>query len=345
VNKEVSLTIDGQSISVPEGTTVLEAALDSGIYIPHLCYHPDLEPVGVCRVCMVEIGGRMTISCKTPVQDGMKVITDSPAINRVRKTAVELLLANYHRDCATCDKNSVCELQRVARYVGVDPEDLDHLRPPDSSKGIDTSNPFFDRDLDKCILCGICVRTCREITGVSVIDFINRGYKTTIGTFEDQPLKESPCGSCGECVVRCPVGALTPKEQEEPSREVLTTCSYCGCGCGIYLGVRGDRVVSARGDIDNPASLGRLCVKGRYGYGFVNSEDRLTKPLIKKNGEFEEVSWDEALEYTASRLSEHKGDETAVLSSAKCTNEENYIIQKFTRAVMETNNVDHCARL
>ena len=208
---------------------------------------------------------------------------------------------------------------------------------------LDDSNPFFDRDLKKCILCGICVRTCNEILGVKAIDFGFRGYESKITTFADKPLIDSNCVSCGECVVACPVGALVPKETLKPAREVKTVCPYCGVGCNIHLGVRGDQVINARGDIDNSVNKGNLCVKGRYGYKFINHPDRLSKPLIKRNNMFEEVEWEEALDYVVQKFSEYKSNEFAAISSARCLNEDNYVVQKFTRAVMGTNNVDNCA--
>jgi len=343
---KVTLTIDGIAITADEGMTVLEAALENGIYIPHLCYHPDLEPVGVCRLCMVEIEGRgLTISCRSPVEEGMVVKTDSPDINKVRKITAELLIINHHADCLTCDKNTQCKLQEVANYIGIEEERLESLRRPTEIFAVDSSNPFFIRDPNRCILCGICVRTCEEIQGVSAIDFAFRGYQTTISTFADKPLVESVCESCGECVVRCPTGALRVRESRQPAREVSTICPYCGCGCGIYLGVRGDKVVSARGSIDSPVGKGNLCVKGRFGYSFINHPERLIQPLMRKNDKFAEVPWDEVLELTAKKFAQYKPENFAVLSSAKCTNEENYLIQKFARAVIGTNNVDHCARL
>jgi len=190
----------------------------------------------------------------------------------------------------------------------------------------------------------VYARTCRELLGVNAVDFGFRGYESKITTFADKPLVESNCVSCGECVVACPVGALVPKETSKPAREVKTVCPYCGVGCNIYLGVRGDQVISARGDADNSVNKGNLCVKGRYGFKFINHPDRLTKPLIKRNNKFEEVEWDEALDYVALRLSEYKPEEFAAISSARCPNEDNYAVQKFTRAVMGTNNADNCAR-
>lgn len=343
---KVTLIIDGQKITADKDMTVLEAALENGIYIPHLCYHPDLEPVGVCRLCIVEIEGRpMTTSCNTPVETGMVVRTDTPEINLIRRTAVELLIVNHDGDCLQCPKNMECELQRVANYVGIDEERLRRLRRTTRKLPIDTSNPFFNHDPNKCILCGICVRTCEQIQGVSAIDFAFRGYSAVVSPFGNGALAESVCESCGECMVRCPVGALTPKTSQQPSHEVKTVCTYCGCGCGIYLGVRGDRIVSVHGDDDCPINSGTLCVKGRFGYDFINSPERLTAPLIKRNGKFVEAEWDEALDFVAGKLADYRGDQFATISSAKCTNEENYVIQKFTRGVMGTNNIDHCARL
>jgi formate dehydrogenase major subunit len=342
----VKITIDGIDIYANPGTTVLDAALENGIYIPHLCHHPDLEPVGACRLCGVEINGeRMTMSCLTPVQESMQVCTESPTINATRQIAMELLIANHHMDCLACAAALDCELLRIANYIGIDETRLARLSRPSVLLPVDDSNPFFRFDPNKCIVCGICVRTCEEIQGVRALDFIHRGFDTVIGTFGNQPFAESVCESCGECVVRCPVGALTPKHYELPVREVQTTCVYCGVGCGIYLGIKGNRIVSVRGDRERPSNMGQLCVKGRYGFKFISHPARLTTPLIKRNGTFEEATWDEALDLVVEKFSQYKGDSFASFASAKCTNEENYLIQKFTRAVMGTNNVDHCARL
>ncbi len=343
---KVTLTIDGQKVVADKDMTVLEAALENGIYIPHLCYHPDLEPVGVCRLCMVEIEGRpMTTSCNTPVAGGMIVKTDTPEISKIRQAAVELLIVNHDGECLQCAKDMQCELQKVSNYVGISDARLKRLRRTIRKLPVDTSNPFFNRDPNKCILCGICVRTCEQLQGVSAIDFAFRGYSAVVSPFGNGALAESICESCGECMVRCPVGALTPKTSQQPSHEAKTVCTYCGCGCGIYLGIRGDRIVSVHGDEDCCINHGTLCVKGRFGYEFINSPERLTTPLIKHNGKFVEAEWDEALDFVAGKLADYKGDRFATISSAKCTNEENYVIQKFTRGVMGTNNIDHCARL
>ncbi len=343
--ESVKLTIDGCSVEVPKGTTILEAALANGIYIPHLCFHPEVRAVGVCRLCLVEIEKRgNAVACKTPVEPGMVVRTETPAIRDTRRVAVELLLVNHHGDCLTCAKSGDCKLQDVARYVGARPEAVARMRRPAPAFTIDDSNPFFTRDMNKCVLCGICVRTCEEIVGADAIDFAFRGYSSVIATFGNKPLAESKCEACGECLVRCPVGALAPKKARTPAHEVKTVCSYCGCGCGIYLGVRGNQVVGVRADPASPVSLGSLCVKGRFGYEYVNHPDRLTRPLIRRDGVLQEASWDEALELVATKLAEHRG-KFAALASAKCTNEDNYVLQKFTRGVMATNNVDHCARI
>ena len=345
--KRVSFTIDGLTVSVPEGTSVLNAALENEIYIPHLCHHPDLTAVGVCRMCGVEIEGRrgVVMSCVTEAAEGMVVVTESTDVNESRRMAMELLLADHVGDCKTCAQNNQCELQRASAFVGIDDERMARLRRPTELLPIDDSNPFFSFDPNKCILCGICVRTCDEIVGVNAIDFVQRGYRTQIGSFGGRAWVESTCESCGECIIRCPVGSLTPKQALPPAREVQTTCTYCGVGCGIYLGMRGNRVVSVRGDRERPSNWGRLCVKGRYGFEFINHPNRLTTPLIKKNGDFVEASWDEALDLVAEKFAQAKGDRFAALCSAKATNEDNYLMQKFTRTVMGTNSIDHCARL
>ncbi len=342
----VRLHIDGTEISATDGTTVLEAALAQGIYIPHLCHHPDLKPVGVCRLCMVEIEGRgLTLACMTPVADGMRIRTESPEIRLVRQMVVELLIANHYPDCLACSKNQLCQLQQVASYVGIDTQRLARLRRPERRFAVDRSNPFFDYDPNQCILCGICVRTCDEIVGVHALDYAFRGFATVVVPFEGRPIAQSACVSCGECVVRCPVGALVPKHFEVPAREVKTVCPYCGVGCTVYMGVRGNRIASCRADRESPVNHGRLCVKGRFGYQFVNHPDRLKKPLVRQGERFVEYSWEEALERVAEGFRRYRGDQIAVLASAKLTNEENYLLQKFARVCLGTNNIDHCARL
>ena len=360
----VRLTINGRQVTTRKGATVLEAALEAGIYIPKLCYDPDLKPYGGCRLCVVEIEEMrgLVSSCTTPATEGMVVHTDTPRVNQSRRITMELISASHHGDCLACAKSQDCELLKIARYLGIEQEHIDRLRKSVQLLPVDTSHPAFIRDLNKCILCAKCVRACHEVVCHDVIDIAFRGNSARIATFGDKPIAESICKSCGECVVRCPTGALVPKWEKPPTEEVKTICPYCGVGCSIYLGVRDNKVVCVRGDPDGPANRGSLCVKGRWGYDFLSHPERLTTPLIRLPGVarkashdgrvqeiFREASWDEALELTAKRLLELKqdygSDSIAALSSAKCTNEDNYVMQKFVRAVIGTNNVDHCARL
>jgi len=343
--ENISLTINGRPVTAQKGQTVLEAALASGIYIPTLCYYPDLKPYGGCRLCIVEIEGMrgFPTSCTTPAVDGMKIFTETEAVNHVRRTAVELLIAEHPSDCLTCSADQRCELQKVAAYLGI--KELRLPRRP-TSFSIDSSNPFFNIDRNKCILCGRCTRTCNEITCVGAIDLINRGASSRISTFDDIPIFESVCQSCGECVARCPVGALSPKKALPATSEVASTCPYCGTGCSLFLGVRDDKIVSVRGNPSGPANKGNLCVKGRFGIAdFVHSPARLKTPLIKKNGKLEPATWDEALDLIARNLVSYPPSEVAVVSSSRATNEANYVAQKLARAVLHTNNVDNCARV
>ncbi len=348
---------------VPKGLTVLQAAQRAEIYVPTLCYDPDLIPYGACRLCIVQIEGMrgFPISCTTAAQDAMVVQTETEEIQRVRKMIVELAIADHPYECLVCDKSEKCDLLKVARYVGVDKDLTTRLRRSPLSKPMDTSNPAFDHDPNKCILCGKCVRVCHEIVGLGAIDFAFRGYSTRISPFGGKPLVQSVCQSCGECVERCPTGALIPKHVLAPEKEIETTCPYCGVGCSIYLGVRAGKIVRVRGNERSPVNQGGLCVKGRYGLDFVNHPDRLTHPLIRReevpkdvsqseiSQVFRKADWEEALDRVAQRiastLDRHGPDAIGVLSSAKCTNEDNYVIQKFARVVLGTNNVDHCARL
>jgi formate dehydrogenase alpha subunit len=342
--EKVKLIIDGLEITAQERKTVLEAALENGIYIPHLCHHPDLKPAGICRVCLVEVNGQMLVSCRTPAEDGMVVKTTGPVVDKVRRVAVELLVADHHADCLACGKNNDCKLQEITRYVGVASNRLEELKARELQP-VDDSHPFIIRDHNKCVLCGICVRTCDEVQGAGAINFAFRGYAARISTFGDKPLRESTCESCGECMVRCPVGALLPRGFEQPAREVKTVCPYCGTGCGIILGARGNKVVSARGNPEQTTNRGRLCVKGRFGWSFINSQERLTKPLIKKEGKFVEAGWEEALNLIVEKFSRYRGEEAAVFGSPKTSNEEIYLASKFARVVMGTNNIANVAHL
>ena len=364
--KNIRLTIDGQEFCVPAGATVLEAARKAGIYVPTLCHDPHLKPYGACRLCIVQIDGLrgLPTACTTPVQEGMVVVTETEEIQRIRRGIVELAIADHPSDCLTCFKSNECELLSVARYLGVENQSIDRLRRPAKAVPLDISNAAFDFDPNKCILCGKCIRVCDEIQGLGAIDFAGRGYHARVSTFAGKRWADSICQTCGECVERCPTGALIPKNLVTPQREVKTLCPFCGVGCTIHVGIRGNRIVKARGDVESPISQGGLCVKGRFGLDFVNHSERLTHPLIRKEGVprsiraeavtdisdiFRKATWDEALDLVAQRLKEIRdtegGGALGVLSSAKCTNEENYLLQKFARAVLATHNVDHCARL
>lgn len=361
----VRLTIDGRTIVVEEGTTVLDAAKELGIQIPTLCHHPKLTPFGGCRLCIVGIKGmqRPVTSCTTPVNKDMEVTTTSPEIERMRKTVMELILSDHPYECMTCERAGDCTLQELAYFYGIKENRLKGERRIYTTRD---GNPFIERELEKCIMCGKCVRVCDEVQGVVAIDYGYRGFNSKIITpFE----KDLDCEFCGQCVSVCPTGALTGKTWKQKGRqkgvrEFYTTCSYCGCGCSLTLHVRGNEVVRVSSKEDT-INEGWLCVKGRFSYNFINSPDRLTKPLIriapKESGQgnselltpsselFREASWDEALDYIADRFKsikdKHGPDAIGGLSSARCTNEENYLFQKFIRAVIGTNNIDHCARL
>lgn len=352
--------IDGKTIDVPEGTSVLDAARMLDIPIPTLCHHPKLTPFGGCRLCLVEIRGipRPVTSCTTPVSEGMEVLTSTPLIEGLRKTVLELILSDHPNDCMICEKAGDCTLQELAYFYGLRENSFNGERRRYTKRD---GNPFIERDLEKCILCGRCVKVCDEVQGVGAIDFGYRGFSSKICTpFE----KDLDCEFCGQCVAVCPTGALTGKQwafkgRQKDVREVDTVCPFCGVGCNITLNVRRNEIIRVTSKEDT-LNEGWLCVKGRFGYKFVNSPDRLKRPLIrigpkeivdieKASQYFREATWDEALDLIASRLKEIKEaygpDSIGGLSSARCTNEDNYLFQKFMRAVIGTNNVDHCARL
>lgn len=360
----VSLNINGKQIKAREGASILEAAREALIYIPTLCHDDDLAPYGACRLCVVDIEGfrNLVTSCTTKVNEGMVVNTNSEKVNESRKISMELIIANHQENCLSCQKNQDCDLQKIARYLGIDFERYNRLRKKTEVLPIDRSHPALELNPNKCILCARCVRACHEITCVGAIDLAFRGDDTRVAPFGNKEMVESTCESCGECISRCPTGALMARNEEQPSYSVKTICPYCGVGCSFYLGIRDNRVVSVRGDKESPVNKGGLCVKGRFGYDFINHTERLTKPLIRKDGVsknvdpeatvadmFREATWEEAIELVAENLSKIKKtngpDSIGFLSSAKFTNEENYVMQKFARAVVGTNNVDHCARL
>ena len=343
------LIIDGRAIEAPENTTILIAARSAGITIPTLCYHPRLTPFGGCRLCIVEVKGmpRPVTSCTTTVSEGMEILTSSPYIEDLRKNVLSLILSDHPNDCMICEKAGSCKLQDLAYVYGVRENEFAGVRRVYEKRD---GNPFIERDPEKCILCGRCVKICDEVQGVEAIDFGYRGFNSKICTSYEEDLN---CEFCGQCVSVCPTGALSGKLWDRKGRlsdqtEVDTVCPYCGTGCNITVHVKRNEIVKITSK-DRTWNEGLLCVKGRFGYRYVNSPDRLKKPLIKKNGEHKDASWNEALDHIAARLSDikqkHGPDSICGLSSARCTNEENYAFQKLIRAGIGTNNVDHCARL
>lgn len=349
-NKEgsVRITLNGITAEVPTGTTILEAARRIGVYIPALCHHPKISSSGACRICLVEIGGVPITSCTTIAEEGMEIITNSPYIESLRRDIIDLILSDHPYDCMVCQKTGECELQELAYKYGIrDPIFHGERRRYTKRDG----NPFIERNMEKCILCGRCIKICDEVQGVSAIDFAYKGFDTKVCPPFERDLN---CEFCGQCVMVCPTGALLGKSwigqgRYWKIRQVDTTCPFCGTGCNITLHIADNRVVRVTSREDNTLNKGLLCVKGRFGYEFIASPDRLTTPLIRKDGSLQPATWEEALEYAASRLKAirdtHGPDAIAGLSSARCTTEDNYLFQKFIRAVVGTNNVDHCARL
>ena len=347
----VHVTIDGNRYEVEVDKTILQVCREVGIEIPTLCHDERLAPYGACRMCLVEVEGgkNLVTSCTTKVRDGMVVYTNSSKVMNGRRDVLDLLLSNHPMECLTCEKSGNCKLQDYAYEYGlVDGTYIGEKR----SKEKDDSNHFYSYDPNKCILCGLCVRVCDELQCTNAIGFEDRGFNTIVATPFNQGLENSKCVSCGNCVSVCPVGALLPKTKTKfrywETKQVRTTCSYCGVGCQMDLLVKGNQVVGVEPAFDG-LNNGLLCVKGKFGYKFINHPDRLKKPLIKKNGEFVEATWDEAYRLIVSKIKDTKekyGPEAfAGLTSARCTNEENYLFQKLFRAVIGTNNVDHCARL
>ncbi|KPF53388.1 formate dehydrogenase [Novosphingobium sp. AAP1] len=356
-DSQVTLEIDGRAVTVPAGTTVMRAAAVSGGSIPKLCATDNLKQFGSCRLCLVEIDGMRgtPASCTTPVADGMKVHTQSEKLARLRRGVMELYISDHPLDCLTCSANNDCELQDQAAAVGLRDvrygyEGANHLEAQ-----TDASNPYFDFDATKCIVCSRCVRACDEVQGTLALTVESRGFGSQISAgVKSDDFLSSECVSCGACVQACPTSALMEKAVTEigkPERAVVTTCAYCGVGCTFRAEMRGEQLVRMVPWKDGKANRGHSCVKGRFAWGYAQHQDRILKPMVRDSIDqpWREVSWDEALGFAASRFkaiaASHGNNALGGIVSSRCTNEEGFLVQKLVRAGFGTNNVDTCARV
>jgi len=349
---EISLSIDNREVIVPGDATILEAAKRLGVRIPTLCHSRDLIPASACRICLVEVTGarNLVTACSYPVSAGMKVLTSSDRVLKARRLVIELLLSDHPLDCMTCEKAGECTLQEIAYELGVASSRFKGER---HDYPVDLGNPFIVRDYNKCVQCERCIRACDEIQGITAIDYAGRGFDAKVTVPFDRGLKGSDCVFCGQCVQVCPTGALTERKaigrgRAWETKKVRTTCPYCGVGCQLWLHVKDGRITKVTAVKDGAPNKGRLCVKGRFGYDFIYSEERLKTPLIRENGGFREASWNEALDLIATKfkevIAEHGPDAIAGVSCARALNEDSYNMQKLFRSVIGTNNIDHCAR-
>jgi formate dehydrogenase major subunit len=352
----VSLTIDGFKVSVPEGTSIMRAAMEAGVAIPKLCATDSENAFGSCRLCLVEIKGRpgTPSSCTTPVMEGSEVFTQTERLKRIRKGVMELYISDHPLDCLTCSANGDCELQDMAGAVGLREvrygyDGENHLKAEK-----DASNPYFTFDPAKCIVCSRCVRACEEVQGTFALTIEGRGFDSKVAASMDDPFLDSECVSCGACVQACPTATLMEKsviEIGQPEHSVVTTCAYCGVGCSFKAEMRGDELVRMMPFKDGKANRGHSCVKGRFAWGYATHKDRVLKPMIRARitDPWREVSWDEAIAHTASefkRIQEKYGRASiGGITSSRCTNEETFLVQKLVRAGFRNNNVDTCARV
>ena len=347
----ITITLDGVEVSGYLGMTVLDLARESGVDIPTLCHDPYLTPIGACRLCLVEddSSGTLLAACVSPIRPGMVINTRSTRVIERRKTIIQFMLASHPDSCLVCDKGNRCQLRKLASEMGIG---LVQFQRIPQLGAIEEVNPFIERDLSKCILCAKCIRADQELVVEGAIDYIGRGFASKPATLNDMPLEKSECTFCGTCVALCPTGALMEKDRTyggTTTTTVDTVCPFCGCGCTICLEVKDNHVVRARPSTESPVNHGTLCVRGCYGYDFVHSSERLTSPLVKMDDNLQVVSWEQALDQVAAefkRIKEAYGpDSLAILGSSKCTNEENYLLQRLARGVLGTNNIDNGSRL
>jgi formate dehydrogenase major subunit len=352
----VSLSIDGATVTVPAGTSVMRAAAEAGVKVPRLCATDSLEAFGSCRVCLVEIDGMKgyPASCTTPVQGGMVVRTQTDKLAGLRRNVMELYISDHPLDCLTCAANGDCELQDTAGELGLREvrygfDGANHL-----SAQKDQSNPYFSFDPAKCIVCSRCVRACEEVQGTFALSIQGRGFDSSVSAGQDEDFMASECVSCGACVKACPTATLMENsiiEHGVPEHSVVTTCAYCGVGCSFRAEVKGSTVVRMTPHKDGPANEGHACVKGRFAFGYANHRDRITQPMIRERIDqpWRVVSWDEAIDHAARRLraiqQQHGRNSIGAISSSRCTNEEVYLVQKLVRSGFGNNNIDTCARV
>jgi formate dehydrogenase major subunit len=363
--KMVTLTIDGQSVTVPEGTSIMRAAMEMGTQIPKLCATDMVNAFGSCRMCLVEVEGRAgtPASCTTPVMNGLVVHTQTERVKKIRKGVMELYISDHPLDCLTCAANGDCELQDMAGAVGLRDvrygyEGENHVFAKGGANENwmpkDESNPYFTYDPSKCIVCSRCVRACEEVQGTFALTISGRGFDSRVSPGMSESFLGSECVSCGACVQACPTATLTEKsviEIGQPEHSVVTTCAYCGVGCAFKAEMRGEEVVRMVPYKDGKANRGHSCVKGRFAWGYTTHKERILKPMIRERitDPWREVSWDEAIGYAASEFkriqAKYGRDSIGGITSSRCTNEETYLVQKLIRAGFGNNNVDTCARV